>query len=81
MAIHPFQLLFDQQRTKPFPDSARARIALSTYTTQDERIIVSAGDCRTVGEVEAAVDRLKKDLDRVLAEARRKFPKKQGGVD
>jgi len=79
MADHPFELLFDPPRTKPLPDNARAHIALSCHCTEAQRIIMS-GECRTVREVKEAVDYLKKDLDRVLAEARRKFPPIQGGA-
>lgn len=79
MADHPFELLFDPSRTKPHPDTAHGHIALSSYSTEGQRVIVS-GDCRTVREVKEAVDYLKKDLDRVLAEAHRKFPPIQGGA-
>ena len=79
MAVHPFELLFEPPRTSPHPDTARAQIALSSYSEEGERILVSPGECRTVREVEDAVKDLKKDLDRILAEARRKFPPIQGG--
>jgi len=79
MAVYPFKLLFDPPRTKPLPDTARARIALGVWSTESEGPIVYP-ECRTVHEVKEAVDYLKKDLDRVLAEARRKFPSMQGGA-
>lgn len=80
MPIHPFELLFDPPRSKPPPDSARGQIAVSAHSTENGRMIVSHGDCRTVTEVEEAVNYLKKDLDRILAEAHRKFPQRQGGT-
>ena len=72
MAIHPFELLFDPPRKKPLPDSARAHVALSFYTQDNDRILVSP-ECRTERELEMAINGLKKDLDRVLAQARRRF--------
>ena len=80
MPIHPFELLFDPPRAKPLPDTARAQIAVDFHSTEDGRVILSPGECRTVTEVEEAINYLKKDLDRILAEARRKFPSKQGGA-
>lgn len=75
MQMRPFELLFDPPRTRPLPDSARAHIALSFWSkNKDQRILVSP-ECRTEREVREAVDYLKEDLDRVLAEARRRFAK------
>lgn len=79
MAMRPFELLFNPPQTKPLPDTARAHIALSSYSTEDDRLLLW-GECRTVAEVEEAIKYLKKDLDRILAEARRKFPQSQGGA-
>ena len=75
MAIHPFELLFDPPCTKPLPDSARAHIALSSWSVDKDKHILVSPECRTEGEVRAAVDNLKEDLDRVLAQARRRFAK------
>lgn len=75
MAIRWFTLLFDPPRTDPLPDSARAHIALGSCLHEKGEILVSP-ECRTAGEVEAAASRLKADLDRVVAEARRKFKRK-----
>lgn len=75
MAIRWFTLLFDPPRTDPPQDSARAHIALGSCLREKEQILVSP-ECRTAGEVEAAASRLKADLDRVVAEARRKFKRK-----
>jgi hypothetical protein len=75
MKIRPFELLFHPPRTRPHPDSARAHIALSSWTVdKDQRILVSP-ECRTEREVREAVYYLKEDLDRVLAQARRRFAK------
>lgn len=79
MAVNVFQLLFDPPQTKPLPDNARAHIALSCYSMEDDRILLW-GECRTVSEVEEAIKALKKDLNRILREARRKFPRQQGGA-
>ena len=79
MAIHSFELLFDAPRKEPLQRPARAHIMLTQYTKQDDRIIVSA-ECVTVSEVEEAANRLKKDMDRAVAEAKRKFPHRQGGI-
>jgi len=75
MAMRWFTLLFDQPRTDPFPDSARAHIALGSCAHTKEGILVSP-ECRTAREVEVAASHLKADLDRVVAEARRKFKRK-----
>ncbi|MCK4626075.1 MAG: hypothetical protein KAV00_12235 [Phycisphaerae bacterium] len=80
MASSIFELLFDPPQTKPLPDSARAHIALSAYSRGEGDRVLLWGECRTVTEVEDAVKYLKKDLDRVLAKARRKFPPMQGGA-
>ena len=72
MAIHRFELLFEPPRKKPLPDSARAHVALSFYGRENDRILVSP-ECRTERELEGAINNLKKDLDRVLTQARRKF--------
>ena len=72
MAIHRFELLFDPARKKPLPDSARAHVVLSVYAQENDHILVSP-ECRTERELEMAINDLKKDLDRVLAEARRRF--------
>ncbi len=76
MAIRTFQLLFEPSRTGPLPDSARARIALGACSRDKDAILVSA-ECRTAKEIEEAVNELKEDLDRVLAEARQKFAKER----
>jgi len=72
MAVYPFELLFDAPRVRPLPHPGRAHIALSCYSTENDHICLSC-ECRTVAEVEHEVKRLKKDLDRVLAQARRNF--------
>lgn len=73
MPIRPFELLFDPPLTGPIPDSARAHIALSSWSVdKDQRILVSP-ECRTEREVRESVDCLKEDLDRVLDQARRRF--------
>ncbi len=72
MAIRTFQLQFEASRTEPLPDSARAHIVLSTVIRDNDRILLSP-ECRTIGEVEHEVDKLKDELDRILDEARRKL--------
>ena len=67
------RLLFKPERWRPLPDSARAHIVLNWHTTDSKHGILLSPECRTEMEVECYVKDLKKNLDQVLAEARRKF--------
>jgi uncharacterized small protein (DUF1192 family) len=78
VAAHIFELLFNPPQTKPHPAPARSHIALSFYSVEKDRILLW-GECLTVAEIQGAAKALKADLDRIVAEARRKFPKWQGG--
>ena len=80
MIVRPFELLFESTLTAPVPDTAYARIALSSFSREGDHIVLSE-ECRSIGELEHAVRHLKDDLDRVLAEAYKKFPRTQGGRD
>ena len=75
MDIHPFELLFDPPHTDPLPDPARAHIAVGAHGKDRDRILLSP-ECRSVEEVEAEVNELKKDLDRILKVARGKFARR-----
>ena len=74
MAIRAFDLLFEPPRQKPIHDSARAHIVLNSFSKEGDHILLSP-ECRTEREIEHAVCTLKKNLDHVLAEARRQFGK------
>ena len=73
MTSRRFGLLFEPPRTQPLPDSARAHIVVNFWSKDKKGNILVSSECRTLREVEESVNNLKTNLDRVLAQARRKF--------
>jgi hypothetical protein len=71
--MKPFRLVF----LKPEWGTPLAQVCISDFTKQDykgeENTIFISQQCATIGELEWAIDQLHNELDKLKAEARRKF--------
>ncbi|MEX0908095.1 MAG: hypothetical protein WD054_07170 [Gemmatimonadota bacterium] len=52
-----------------------AHVFVDNWTEDDQGKILLSPECRTFGELEHAVQRLKDDLDQVLKDGRKEFAK------
>lgn len=74
MKIHTFQLFFDDEKEFDFPAPKKACIALQpTYTLNAAGDQIITPRCVSGDMLEKEVDRLHKELDALLEEAKAKF--------
>ena len=69
MGTYRLRLLFENRA------GHAAHIEVVSSMLDDEGRQILTPECRSIGELEHHVGRLKEDLDRALVEARRKFAK------
>ena len=73
MATYSLRLDFVNPEAKGFPSRPFAHIALKTYSTNEDGSIHISWECRTPKEIDECVELLKRDLDAISKEAKRKF--------
>jgi hypothetical protein len=58
---------------KGFPAPPRAHIGVKSWSTTADGIIQISAECRTPKEVDAYVEQMKRDLDKISREAKKSF--------
>ena len=72
-------LFFTTSRHSDLPSPAAARIEVQSYTGKSDDHIFVSPVCLTFREVEHEVDRLIRELNKVKAEAKRRFVRERRG--